>query len=252
MSDGISSEQLDFTGRRVLVTGAAGGIGSAMSRAFAAHGADLVLADSDQAGLDSLAQSLDRRSACHVYDQADNASVVELAQNVGRVDVLLNNAGIVVRGPLLDHDPATIARIVLTNLVGPIVLAREIAGQMIERRRGVIVNTASQLAFSGAATRVAYAASKAGVVQFTRSAAAEWAPYGVRVVALAPGMTLTPMSASLLANDERREAAIAHIPCARFGDAAEMGRFAVLLASDLADYLVGETLVADGGYVVAD
>ena len=252
MSDGIGPEQLDFTGRRVLVTGASGGIGSAMARAFAAHGADLALADRDRAGLDALAQSLDAAATCHVYDQADHGSVVALVESVGRVDVLLNNAGIVVRGPVLEHDPATIERIVLTNLVGPMVLARAVAPQMIERGRGVIVNTASQRAFTGSSGLAAYAAAKAGIVQFTRSAAAEWGPAGVRVVALAPGMTHSPMNVEMLANEERREASLAQTPSRRFGDAGEMGRLAVLLASDLADYVTGATLVADGGNMVAN
>ena len=251
MSDGIQREQLDFGGRRVLVTGAAGGIGSAMARVFVAHGGEVVLADRDEAGLRAIAASLPAGGTWHVYDQADHASVTSLAEAVGPVDVLLNNAGIVALGPILEHDPPTIERIVLTDLVGPMVLARAVAGPMIDRGGGVIVNTASQLAFCGAGERAAYAAAKAGIAQFTRSVAAEWAPHGVRVVALAPGRTLTPINAAVLATPEQREAALAGIPYGRFGEAVEMARLALLLASDLADYVVGETLIADGGYVIA-
>ena len=113
-----------------------------------------------------------------------------------------------------------------------------------------MVNTASQLAFHGSATRAAYAAAKAGIVQFTKSAAAEWAPHGVRVVALAPGRTLTPMTAPLLSTEKQRLEGLKHIPLGRYGSREEMAKLTLMLASDMASYVVGETLIADGGYVL--
>lgn len=248
---GVDPGQLDFSGRRVLVTGAAGGIGSAMAHAFAAHGATLALADRDAAGLARIAAALPTAATRHVYDQADPASVLALAREVGAVDVLLNNAGIVAYGPVESHDAALVESVVRTNLLGPILLATEVGRGMLERGRGVVVNTSSQLAFCGAAHRAVYAATKAGVSQFTRSIAAEWAPRGVRVVALGPGRTLTPLNAAVLATDEARAEALRAIPAGRFGSPQEMARLALVLASDLGDYVVGETLIADGGYVVA-
>lgn len=237
-------------GKRVLVTGAAGGIGSAMAQAFAAKGASLVLADRDETGLARLAAALPGPSVRLAYDQGDTASMIELVAAAGPIDILMNNAGILEVGPLLDMAPETIERILRINLTGPITLARLMAPGMIARGSGVIVNTASQLAFDAAVTRGIYSAAKAGLVQFTRTAGAEWAPLGVRVVALAPGRTLTPMTAKVLGTPEARATALAGIPGGRFGSAAEMGDLALFLASPAAGYVVGETLIADGGYVL--
>ena len=121
---------------------------------------------------------------------------------------------------------------------------------MVARGSGVIVNAASQIAFTGGPGRAIYGTTKAGIVQFTRAAAAELAPYGVRVVALAPGRTLTPMTAPVLEDPAYREQSLARIPAGRLGEAQEMARLALFLASPLADYVVGETLIADGGYVL--
>lgn len=246
----IESQDLDFTGRRVLITGAAGGIGSAMAAAFAAHGGELVLADRDTKALEKQAREFGGTAAVHQYDQGDAASIAALAAAVGPVDVLCNNAGIIAAGPFVEQSPEIIQNIITVNLTGPMLLARHVGEGMVGRGRGVIVNTASQLAFHGAATRAAYAAAKAGLVQFTKSAAAEWAPHGVRVVALAPGRTLTPMTAAFLSTEEQRREGLKHIPAGRYGSREEMAKLALFLASDAASYVVGETLVADGGYVL--
>ncbi len=200
----IESNDLDFTGRRVLVTGAAGGIGSAMAAAFAAHGGELILADFDGEAVKKLAGELGGGAAFHHYDQGDADSIAALAAAAGPVDVLCNNAGMIQVGPFLEQSPEIIQRIIAIDLTGPMLIARHVGEGMVARGRGVIVNTASQLAFHGSATRAAYAAAKAGLVQFTKSAAAEWAPHGVRVVALAPGRTLTPMTVPFLGTEEQR------------------------------------------------
>ena len=121
---------------------------------------------------------------------------------------------------------------------------------MVKRGSGVIVNTASQIAFTGGPERAIYGTAKAGLVQFTRAAAVELAPHGVRVVALAPGRTLTPLTEKQLADPAYLAASLARIPAGRIGDAEEMARLALFLASPLADYVVGETLIADGGYIL--
>jgi len=237
-------------GRRVLITGAAGGIGSAMARAFATRGAEMVLADRSEEGLAAVAATLPGPCTQLLFDQGDAASLAALAEAAGPVDVLLNNAGVLEIGLLLDTAPEAIERILRIDLIGPVTLARLIAPGMAARGGGVIVNTASQLAFDGAVTRGIYATAKAGLVQFTRTAGAEWAQLGVRVCALAPGRTLTPMIAATLAAPGAREKALAGIPRGRFGTAEEMAELALFLASPAADYIVGETLIADGGYVL--
>ena len=200
----IENKDFDFTGRRVLVTGTAGGIGSAIAKVFAAHGGELILADIEVDALKKQAGKLDKGISVHQYDQSDASSIAKLATMVGPVDIFCNNAGMNQAGLFLEQSPETIERIISIDLIGPVLLARHIGEGMVARGGGVIVNTASQLAFHGSATRAAYAAAKAGLVQFTKSVAAEWAPHGVRVVALAPGRTLTPMTAPLLSTEEQR------------------------------------------------
>ena len=175
----------------------------------------------------------------------------KLAAAAGPIDILLNNAGILAMSPLQEQSTEEITQLIAINLTGPILLATALAKGMIARGRGVIVNTASQLAFTGAMDRSVYSTTKAGLVQFTRTAAAEWARYGVRVVALAPGPTETPMIKEIIDTLEGRAQRLDKIPMQRFGTAEEMARLALVLASDLADNVTGHTLVADGGYVAA-
>ena len=247
----IDQQSFDFGGKTVLVTGAASGIGAAMTEQFADHGAALKLADRDADGLRRQADRLAGQVETFVYEQSDTGSVLELAAWAGRVHVLLNNAGTSAYGGLRSQDADTVERVIKTNLIGPIVLANEVGQVMIEHGGGVIVNTTSQLAFCGARGLAVYSSTKAGLAQFTRSAAAEWASSGVRVVAIAPGRTLTPMNAAVLRTPEEKAAGLRNIPAGRFGEAQEIARLALILASDVASYVVGHSLIADGGYVVS-
>jgi NAD(P)-dependent dehydrogenase (short-subunit alcohol dehydrogenase family) len=250
-SPGISSEDLDMTSRRVLVTGAAGGLGAAIARAFSAHGAQLILADRNEAGMTALAEELGD-TECHVYDQANLPSAAALADRAGAVDVFINNAGILAVEALLDTSPSTVLELVQVNLTGHIVLACAIARSMIARSGGVILNISSQMGFCGAEGRGVYSATKAAVAQFSRTAAVEWAPAGVRVVCLAPGRTLSPINEGLLGDPTslRYEAMRAPIPAGRYGTVEEMAKLAVFLSSDVAADIVGETVIADGGFIL--
>jgi NAD(P)-dependent dehydrogenase (short-subunit alcohol dehydrogenase family) len=240
-----------FAGKRVLVTGAAGGLGGAFSRAYHDAGATLVLADRDADGLERFAKTLGSRIECHRYDQGELASLAALAKAAGAVDILVNNAGILLVSPLMETDPETIERVIRVNLIGPMVLTRHIGGEMAKRGSGVILNISSQLAFCGAEGRSAYAAAKAGIAQFTRTSAVELAAEGVRVVAIAPGRLLTPMTTYLTGDPERYKAGIARVPVGRYGTPEEIAKLALFLTSEDADYIVGETVIADGGYVLS-
>jgi NAD(P)-dependent dehydrogenase (short-subunit alcohol dehydrogenase family) len=245
----IETSDLDFTGRRVLVTGAASGIGAAMARTFHAHGATMILADRDASGLEAIEREL-AASQGVVFDQADPSSILALSEAAGSVDVLLNNAGVLWSGPFADMPMSEMDRVVTVNFLGPMRVAHAIGAGMLERGSGVIVNTSSQLAFHGSAERAVYASTKAGIAQFTKSIAAEWAPRGVRVVAIAPGRTLTNINSYLLDDADKRAQALVGIPAGRLAEAPEMARLALLLASDVLGYVVGETVISDGGYVL--
>jgi NAD(P)-dependent dehydrogenase (short-subunit alcohol dehydrogenase family) len=239
-----------LAGRSVLVTGAAGGMGTAMARAFAQAGAALVLADREEAGLQRLASELGGSVSWHLYDQAERNSIEALGREVGAVDILVNNAGILELGDTLEMDADVLERVIAVDLAGPIHMTRVFGREMARRERGVILNVASQLAFCGAAGRAVYASAKAGLVHFTRSSALELAPKGIRVCGIAPGRTVTPMTEYTTRDPEAYAASRQRIPAGRFAEAAEIAGMAVFLASDAGSYVVGETVVVDGGYVL--
>jgi NAD(P)-dependent dehydrogenase (short-subunit alcohol dehydrogenase family) len=241
-------KDFDFAGRRALVTGAANGIGAAISALLAEHGASLVLADQEQDTLETVAGPLD--ASFHVYDQGDSRSVDGLVEAVGDVDILINCAGILVAKPLLETSVEELRRLMDVDFIGLCRLMQGIGRTMVQRRRGVILSLGSQTAFCGAEGRAVYAAAKAAVSQLTRTAAVEWGPYNVRTVCLAPGRALTRMTAETARPDYRGDRGLARVPLGRWATAEEIARLAVFLVSDAAAYVTGETLIADGGFVL--
>jgi len=239
---------LDFSGQRVLVTGAANGFGEAIARKFHAHGASLLLADIEPQNVYSLATELG--AVGYEFDQSDPASVDRLCQTVGEVDVLVNNAGILIAKPLLAMSVQDVQALVATDFVGVWQLMRGIGQGMVSRKKGVILSIGSQTAFCGGENRGIYSAMKAAVSQLTRSAAVEWGPEGVRVVCLAPGRSITRMTQATTASTYKGDRGLDRVPLGRWGSAEEVANMALFLCSDAASYVTGETLIADGGYVL--
>lgn len=242
------AQDLDFSGRRVLVTGAANGFGEAIAELFAAHGATLVLADREADALGKVAARLG--ATAHVYDQSDIASVDALATAVGEIDVLINNAGILIAKPLLETSIEEIRRLVDVDFVGAVRLIQLIGRGMVERRRGVVLSMSSQTAFCGGENRSIYAASKAAISQVTRSVSVEWGPYGVRVICLAPGRSITRMTQETASPGYTGDRGLSRVPLGRWGTTAEIAKMALFLTSDAASYVTGETVIADGGFVL--
>ena len=240
----------DFTGKRALVTGAANGLGEAISRAFVSVGAHVILADRDEPSLRKVAAELAGSCTSQIFEQGDLSSVEELAAASGDVDILVNNAGIVVRGPLLDLDPGDLRRVVDVNLVGPIALTRWVGGAMVRRGGGTVINISSQMAFVGARHRSVYASTKLAIVQFTRTSALEWGPHGVRVNCIAPGRTVTAINRDIWNDPAEYEAALQRIPLRRYGQPDDIANAALFLASQAASYITGQTIVVDGGWIL--
>jgi NAD(P)-dependent dehydrogenase (short-subunit alcohol dehydrogenase family) len=240
----------DFTGKTACVTGAASGIGRATASLFADLGAVVHVADRDAEPLEAFAR--ERPSSLHpvVFDQADVRSIERLAQAVGDVDILINNAGVLVYEPLLELEWADLDRVVAVNLSGSIALTRLIGAGMVARKRGAIVHTGSQLTFNGAEFRAVYAATKAGISQFVKTAALEWGRHGVRVNCVAPGRTLTAINRHLLQKPEEYAEALKRIPLGRFGQPVDIAHAFAYLASDASAYVTGHTLVVDGGWIL--
>ena len=240
----------DFSGKTACVTGAASGIGRAAATLLADLGAVVHAADRDEKGLDTLAATRPGTFKPIIYDQADRGSVEHLASTIGAVDVLINNAGILLYEPLIDLKWDDLERVVATDLVGAIGLTRLAGAAMVARRKGTIVHTGSQLAFNGAEFRAVYAAAKAGISQFVKTAALEWGPHGIRVNCVAPGRTLTAINRHLLSDPAQYAEAVKRIPLGRFGQPEDIARAIAYLASDASSYVTGQTLVVDGGWVL--
>jgi NAD(P)-dependent dehydrogenase (short-subunit alcohol dehydrogenase family) len=247
---GVFDGCFDFAGTRALVTGAAAGIGEAIARAFAEQGATVVAADCDKSGLEKLASELPGGLEIYVYDQADLASVESLCAKAGEIEVLVNNAGIAIRSPLLELNWTDLRRMVDINLLGPVAFTRLIGETMVGRKSGAIVNIGSQMAFTGARGRAVYAATKAAVSQFTRTTALEFGAYGVRANCIAPGRTATAINAQIWKDPSEYEAGLRHIPLGRYGEPEDIARAALFLSSKAASYITGQTLVVDGGWVL--
>jgi NAD(P)-dependent dehydrogenase (short-subunit alcohol dehydrogenase family) len=240
----------DFSGKVACVTGAASGIGRATAALLADLGAVVHAADRDADALDAFARERPGRVRPVTFDQGDLASVERLAAAIGAVDVLICNAGVLVYEPLLDLKWEDLDRVVSINLSGAIALTRLVGAAMVSRGRGVIVHTGSQLVFNGAQFRAVYAATKAGITQFIKTAALEWGSHGVRVNCVAPGRTLTAMNRHLLQEPEAYAEALKRIPLGRFAQPTDIANALVFMASDASAYVTGHTLVVDGGWIL--
>jgi len=247
---------LDFSGKAVIVTGAAAGIGEACARAFAAAGAGVVLADINEdrnrGVADFIAIDFGVRAvpiAANVASEADcEAIVLRALDEFGRIDVLVNNAGVTAPGTILDLDPKEWDRVMDINLRSYFILTQIAAKAMIERGiRGAVVNMSSINSDLAIANQLAYTASKGGVRQLTRAAALALAQHGIRVNAIGPGSIMTDLLKGVMQDEEGRRRILSRTPAGRVGDPAEIAAVALFLASDMASYITGQTIFADGG-----
>ena len=248
-------------GKVALITGAGGGIGRVAAELFAAEGARVVVADALAEGAQATVQAITDAGGeatavtVDVSDSDQVAAMVAAAVDAfGGIDVLYNNAGVLPPddGGTLDTPESTWDRVMDVNLKGVWLCCKHGIPALLERGGGSIINVASLVAIMGSAVaQIAYTASKGGVLSMTREMAVEYARHNIRINALCPGPIQTPLMAELLSDPERRARRLVHVPIGRFGQAEEVARAALFLASDDSSLMTGASLVVDGGISVA-
>jgi gluconate 5-dehydrogenase len=246
-----SSPDFSLSGRRALVTGSSQGIGLALASALAAAGAHVILNGRDRAKLDAAADKLGAIGNVSVdtaaFDVTDEAAVNSAATAIGAIDILVNNTGINIRGPLVKMTLADWDTVIRTNLTSAFLVARAVAPGMVTRGSGKIINICSLMSELARSTVAPYAAAKGGLKMLTRSMCAEWAQHNLQVNGIAPGYILTDLTAPLAADPKFDSWIKARTPAGRWGTVADLSGACVFLASPAADFINGQVITVDGG-----
>jgi NAD(P)-dependent dehydrogenase (short-subunit alcohol dehydrogenase family) len=249
-------DQYRLDGKVALVTGGARGLGRVIADALASAGADVALtareAENAVRAAEVIATTSTRKSLGLVADVRSHdsveAMVAQVMEKFGRIDVLVNNAGINIRGPIEELAEDDWDMVVDTNLKGPWLCCRAVGPIMKKQKWGRVINVSSMLGEISMPGRSPYASSKGGLTLLTKTLALEWARDGINVNALCPGPVATEINTPLLNDPAARALMEANVPLARWGDPVELGPAAVFLASNASSFMTGSTLFIDGGY----
>jgi NAD(P)-dependent dehydrogenase (short-subunit alcohol dehydrogenase family) len=254
----MSFSGLELNGKTAVVIGGTSGIGRAIAHGLADAGANVVASSRRSEEVEKTAAEIEekgRKSLRIASDVADKSTLQNLLdeclKEFGKVDILVNSAGVTKRTPTLDLPENEWNWIIETNLTGTLRACQVFGKQMVENGYGRIINIASLSTFVALYEVAAYAASKAAVASLTKSLAIEWSQHGVNVNAIAPGVFKTALNTKLLEETERGQEFLTRTPMKRFGKVEELAGAAVFLASDAASFVNGEILVVDGGFLAS-
>jgi NAD(P)-dependent dehydrogenase (short-subunit alcohol dehydrogenase family) len=250
---------LDISGKVCLVSGGTSGIGRAIALGYAQAGAKVVAGSTNPDKVSAIRKELGGDNDAVQMDVLDQksvaAAVAYTVKKFGRIDAVVNAAGVIKRQPSIEMPVEEFERIVRVNLIGSFIIAQA-AGRVMKDQtpdgrgvRGVIIQVASASSFAALEGVCAYGCSKAGIVSLVKSLANDWAQYGIRVNAVAPGFIPTPLNRNLIDGTPRGEWIKKHTPWARFGDADELVGAAIYLISPSASFTTGETIIVDGGFL---
>jgi NAD(P)-dependent dehydrogenase (short-subunit alcohol dehydrogenase family) len=246
----------DLTGRTALITGGSKGLGYAMAAGLASAGADVMLvsrhSEEARAAADTIARDFGRKACGHAADVTQPVEVdtmLAAAESaLGRVDILINSAGINIRGPIAELTPEQFDQVMNVNVKGTWLCCRAVLAGMRARKWGRIINLASALGLVGLAGRTPYTASKGAVVQMTRTLALETAADGISANAICPGPFLTEMNLAIADTEDGQKFVVGATALKRWARLEEIQGAAIFLASDAASYVTGATLAVDGGW----
>ncbi|UCH21572.1 MAG: glucose 1-dehydrogenase [Deltaproteobacteria bacterium] len=250
-------DKFNLKGKSGIVTGGGSGIGKGMASGLVQAGAELIISGRNFEKLESAADELRQYGGPVIPVRADMANMGDIKNLVdrtvkefGKIDFLFNNAGIIRRNPCEDFLEEDWDDVIAVNLKGPFFLAQAVARVMISQQlKGKIINTSSLIAVQGGKRVPAYAASKGGINQVTKSMANDWAQHNILVNAIGPGWVKTDVTAPLIEDKQRNAEITGRIPLGRWADPQDLAGVAVFLASDASDYITGQTIFVDGGWL---
>ncbi len=250
-------EKFSLKGKSGIVTGGGSGIGKAISTAVVQAGAEIVIVGRNKERLERTAIELREWGGPVIPLSADISNMEDIRRVVdhtlkafGKIDFLFNNAGIIRRAPSEEFTEKDWDEVIQINLKGPFFLAQSVARVMIsQKRKGKIINTSSLIAVQGGKRVPAYAASKGGLSQVTKTMANDWAKYNILVNAIGPGWVKTELTQPLREDKERYAEILGRIPLGRWAEPEDLMGAAVFLASDASDYITGQTIFVDGGWL---